>query len=419
MRTRGPGSLPAVIQLIVVVVIFAVALVGFFAWSAIGHNATPAIAQATPEPLPSGFFKPTEEQWQSLTTVPVRSASFGDDSYSDGTIAPADDTTTQIFSPFTGRVTNVYATVGDYVHKGDPVFAGEGGEYAQAVNDLATAQESLSAARTQLHITEVNRARLLKLLRVDGVARKDVEQSKADVATALATVRNDEIAVALVQSRIRVLGESEPHGAPVNGRPAQGALPTTVTVRAPIDGIVTQRAVGVGQFIDSAANGSSNALLTITGLERVFFVANVTETEIARIHIGDPVSVSMIAFPGRIFDARVKYIAPNLDPNSHRIAVRAEVDNPGDALKPGMFGTFRIRIGAASSELGVPEDAVIFEGDTARVWIVGPNHTLALRYITAGKTSDGIVEVLRGLRAGDRIVTTGSVFIDRAAQGDN
>jgi cobalt-zinc-cadmium efflux system membrane fusion protein len=67
----------------------------------------------------------------------------------------------------------------------------------------------------------------------------------------------------------------------------------------------------------------------------------------------------------------------------------------------------------------VPEQAVIFEGDTARVWIVGANRTLALRYFTAGKTVDGMVEALRGLQSGDRVVTQGSVFIDRAAQGDD
>jgi cobalt-zinc-cadmium efflux system membrane fusion protein len=62
---------------------------------------------------------------------------------------------------------------------------------------------------------------------------------------------------------------------------------------------------------------------------------------------------------------------------------------------------------------------VIFEGDTARVWITGPNRTLALRYVRAGKIVDGTVEILEGLRPGDRVVTTGSVFIDRASQGDD
>jgi cobalt-zinc-cadmium efflux system membrane fusion protein len=402
-----------------VAVLAALAVGVFFLSAAIARRANPVVSGPSPEPLPSGYFKPTEDQWQSLAIAPVKEMAFGDVSDTEGTIAPADDTTAQIFSPFTGRVTNVFVTVGDYARKGMPLFAGEGDESAQALNDLAATEQSLAAAQVQLHITEANRTRLLKLLRVDGAARKDVEQSKADLAAAVAIVKNDEIAVSLVRSRLRVLNEGSAAGKSLGGSPRAPALPTTVIVRAPIDGLITQRALGNGQYLQSAANGGSNALLTISGLERVFFVGNVTESQIARIHPGDSVAVSLLAFPGRIFQARIKYIAPSVDPNTHRIAVRAEVDNPDDSLRPGMFGTLRITTGPPSQAVAVPEDAVIFEGDTARVWIVGPNRTLAVRYFTAGKTVDNMVEAVRGLRRGDRVVTHGSVFIDRAAQGDD
>jgi len=404
---------------VIVAAIFGIAVLAFIVSPVLTHRSPTAVAQSTPEPIPSGYFKPTDDQWQSLTIAPLHEMAFGDVSSTDGTIAPADDTTTQIFAPFTGRVANVFVTVGDYVHKGTPLFSGEGGEYAQAVNDLATAQRSLAAAQVQLHVTEANRLRLLKLGRVDGAAVKDIEQSKADEATAVATVKNDETAIALVRSRLRVLGEGAGTQTAPSATSGNTALPTTVVIRAPIDGIVTQRAIGNGQYVDSAANGSSNPLLTISGLYRVFFVGNATETQIGSVHVGDPVTVTMLAFPDRVFDARVKFISPIVDPTTHRIAVRAEVDNPDGALKPGMYGTFKITTGAASNEVGVPEQAVIFEGDTARVWIVGPNRTLALRYFTAGKTVDGMVEALRGLEPGDRVVTRGSVFIDRAAQGDD
>jgi cobalt-zinc-cadmium efflux system membrane fusion protein len=227
-------------------------------------------------------------------------------------------------------------------------------------------------------------------------------------------VDNAEIAAKLARAHADVLGaaaKQSPQPGPT------GAFATQVVVRAPIGGMVMQRAVGPGQFVESAASGGSNALLTISDLSHVFFVAQVTEDQIARIRIGDAVTVRMDAFPGRTFDARVNFIAPSVDPNTHRIAVRARVENPDVALKPGMFGSFRIYTGAAEDHLAVPEAAVIFEGDTARVWITGPHRSIALRYIKAGKTVDGTVEVLSGLRAGDRVITGGSVFIDREAQG--
>jgi len=408
------GSLPALVQIVIVAAVFGIGALLVFVSSAFGHRSTSTAAEATPAPLPSGFFQPTEQQWQSLTTAPVTSIPFADVSETEGSIAPADDTTTQVFSPFTGRVANVFVTVGDIVRPGTPLFSGVGDEYAQAENDLATALATLKSAQTQLHVTQINRDRLLKLLSVDGAARKDVEQSAADLAAARTAVDNAEIAAKLARAHADVLGaaaQQSPQPGPT------GAFATQVVVRAPIGGMVMQRAVGPGQFVESAASGGSNALLTISDLSHVFFVAQVTEDQIARIRIGDAVTVRMDAFPGRTFDARVNFIAPSVDPNTHRIAVRARVENPDVALKPGMFGSFRIYTGAAEDHLAVPEAAVIFEGDTARVWITGPHRSIALRYIKAGKTVDGTVEVLSGLRAGDRVITGGSVFIDREAQG--
>jgi cobalt-zinc-cadmium efflux system membrane fusion protein len=412
-RNRLPGALPPAVQIGLVVALFAVAGLAALLVSALSHRGEP-VAVATPAPLPSGFFKPTEQQWRSLTIAPVRRLDFPDVSDTDGTIAPADDTTTQVFSPFTGRVTNVFVTVGDYVARGAPLFAGQGNEYAQTQNDLNTAEQNLRAARAQAAVAQVNRDRLLKLAQIEGAAQKDVDQSKADLASAQAAVRNAETSLALARSHAQVLGQQL---AP----PGSGAqhLATGAVVRAPIAGIVTQRAVGAGQFVNSAANGASSPLVTISDLSRVFFVANATETQVTGVRAGDRVAVRMISFPGRVFDAKVRFIAPSVDPNTHRIAVRAEVPNPDGALKPGMFGSFRIYTGTPSAKVAVPEQAVIYEGDTARVWITGPDKTLALRYIRAGKTVDGMVEALSGLQPGDHVVTQGSVFIDRASEGDS
>jgi cobalt-zinc-cadmium efflux system membrane fusion protein len=417
MRTRHGLASTRFVQIAIVLAGFGIALAAFFLSPVLMKREKSAAAQASPHPIASGYFVVAEDQWQSLTIEPVKWMVFDDVSPTAGTIAAADDTTTQVFSPFTGRVTDVFVTVGDTVHQGTPLFSGEGNEYPQAVNDLGSAEESLRAAQVQLHITEANRRRLLKLLRVDAAARKDVEQSKADLAAAVATVKNDEIAVSLVRSKLRVLAMNAPAGS-LKGTPSTAPLPTVTIVRSPIDGVVTLRGVGAGMYVESAANGGSNPLFTISGLQRVFFVANATETEIGRVQPGDPVSVTMLAFPGRVFHARVRYIAPSVDPNTHRIAVRAEVDNPDGALRPGMFGDVRITTGPPSTRIGVPESAVIFEADTARVWLAGPNHTLALRYLRFGKTVDGMVEVLDGLHSGDRVVTSGSVFIDRALHGD-
>ena len=370
------------------------------------------------QPLPSGFFKLTDLEWASLQFQRVGAIPFPTLTETDGTIVPADNTTTQVLSQYTGRVTKVFATVGDVVRKGAPLFAVEGTEYAQAANDLAAAIETLRAARVQLRVTAANRARLLQLQKIEGAATKDVEQSAADLATARTTVRNGESAVALVRSRLRVLGlDDAAIDRFAKARPRQ-TLATGIVVPAPITGVVMQRAVGVGQNLDSAANGSTDVLFSISDFSRVFFVGAVRETSISKVHLGDPISVRMLAFPERTFAGNVRYIAPTVDAPTHRVFVRAEVANPDGSLKPGMFGNFAITIGPPTGGVGVPEDAVIYEGDTARVWVAGPDKSLALRYVRTGKTVAGVVQVLGGLRPGDRVVTSGAVFIDRALRGD-
>ena len=95
--------------------------------------------------------------------------------------------------------------------------------------------------------------------------------------------------------------------------------------------------------------------------------------------------------------------------------MRAEVPNPDGALKPDMLAQFEIVAGSAAAALAVPENAVVYEGADAHVWVADPaRKTLALRQVTTGADTNGMVEILSGLSAGQSVVTSGAVFIDRA-----
>src|SRR5262249_46634739 len=151
---------------------------------------------------------------------------------------------------------------------------------------------------------------------------------------------------------------------------------------------------------------------SIGNLSTVWLLANVRETDAPLMRLGAPVEVRVLAYPGRVFKATLTYVASAVDPSTHRLPVRAEVENPDGALKPEMFASFSIITGDEALAPGVPESAIIYEGDTARVWIANPDKSLALRQIRAGRvSSDGMVEVLDGLRDGDAIVTSGTLFI--------
>jgi cobalt-zinc-cadmium efflux system membrane fusion protein len=100
---------------------------------------------------------------------------------------------------------------------------------------------------------------------------------------------------------------------------------------------------------------------------------------------------------------------------THRLPVRAEIENRGGALKPEMFANFRILTSDVALSPAVPESAVVYEGNAAHVWVVAGDDLLELRSVRTGRSDDGLIEVLEGLKPGERVVTRGGLFIDQAA----
>jgi membrane fusion protein, heavy metal efflux system len=378
----------------------------------------PVASQPTPPPAPApGTFKPTEAQWKGLKFVLVEPVTFRSERVTDGNIAIDDDLTTPVFSPYSGRVVRLIAKWGDRVERGAPLFTIEASEYVQAVNDLITAVAALKTARTQLTQAQITEKRNHELYLAKGGALKDWQQSQTDLATAQNAASGAEIALAAVRNRLRILDRSDDEVASLEAQPTQKIDPVVV-VSAPIAGVVTQRQVGVGQYISSVSNGGANPVYTIGDLKTVWLMGNVREADSALMHLGTPVEVRVPAYPDRVFDARISWVAAAIDPNTHRLSVRADVANADGALKPTMFANFTIVIGAAANAPAVPRTAIVYEGDTARVWVATSDGLLALREIRTGRTSGDMVEVVEGLSPGEKVVTSGALFIDRAVSSD-
>jgi membrane fusion protein, heavy metal efflux system len=342
---------------------------------------------------------------------------FRPEQVTEGTIAVDDDLTTPVFSHYSGRVIKVIAMLGDVVEPGAPLFVIHASEFVQAQNDLITALANLRTARSQLTMAQTTDKRTHELYLAQGGALKDWQQAQTDLITAQNTVRADEIALHAVRSRLRILGKSDQEISTLEAEPTQKLEPVAI-VKAPVRGTITQRQIGVGQYINSEAAGAANPVYTISDLSTVYLIANVREVDAPLMKVGLPLEVHVLAYPGRVFKGKVSYVAPSIDPATHRLPVRADVENPDGALKPGMFANFSIITGEASSAPAVPQEAIVYEGDQARVWVAGDGDTLALRQIRPGRSSEGMVEVRAGLSAGEKVVTSGTVFIDRAARAD-
>ena len=134
------------------------------------------------------------------------------------------------------------------------------------------------------------------------------------------------------------------------------------------------------------------------------------------MHVGQPIYFTVLAYPDRPFPAKISYVATALDPTTRRLLVRASVDNAAGLLKPEMFASVKILTGESDTAIAVPRDAIIHEGERARVWVARDHDTaIELRQIKVGLTNGTMVEVLEGLAPSDRVITKGSLFIDRVA----
>jgi membrane fusion protein, heavy metal efflux system len=414
--------LPRPVQMVLIAVVLGVVLTVFVAGPAVLHLlglGSPAETTEAAPQVEGRAFKPTDKQWATLKIQPVEDRVFQNAAETDGKIALDDDLVTPVFSPYSGRVTRLLVKAGDTVEKGDPLFAVQATELAQAQNDLITAVAGLKTARAQLTLADTNEKRQHALYQAQGAALKDWQQSQVDLATAQGGLNSAQVALSAVRSRLRILGKSNDDIDGIENAPDPLKLDADTVVRAPISGSVVQRQVGLGQNIVSASSGASSPVFMIGDLSRLWLVANAREEDAPHLHVGDPVEVHLLAYPDRVFKARLAYVAGSIDATTHRLPVRAEVENPDLMLKPEMFASFRIITGADVTSPSVPVSAVVYEGDAAHVWVADDQaKTLEIRPIQIGHTREGMIQVLDGLKVGDKIVTAGAVFIDRAVSGD-
>lgn len=368
--------------------------------------------QPPPDRTP-GRFTPTKEEWAGLTTQRVETRLFRPEEIAEGNIAVDDDLTTPVFSPYSGRVVQLIAKLGDKVERGAPLFAVEATEFVQGANDLIAASAALKTARAQLSQAEINEKRAHELYLAKGGALKDWQQSQTELASAQNTARSADIALAAVRNRLRILAKTDRDIAALEAQPTQKLEPLTI-VTAPIAGTVTQRQVGLGQYIPSVTSGASGPVYTIGDLSTVWLIANIREADAGRMRVEQAVEVAVPAYPGRSYSAKLSWIAHSIDKDTRRLLVRADVENPDGSLKPMMFANFKIVTGEAATAPAVPQSAVVYEGDTARVWVARDDGTIESRNVTTDQTSDGMVEIREGLSPGETVVTRGTLFIDRA-----
>jgi len=407
-------ALPARVQvLLVLILVFAVGAGIWVAKSRTNSDARDPDANGQSKKV-TGVFYPTPAQWATLTVEPVQQRVFQSEHVTEGKIAVDEDRSTPIFSPYAGRVIKLFVKPGDTVTVGQALFTVQAADMVQAQNDFISAATALNKARSAQNLAQIIDKRQRLLYEGKAVPLKEVQNARAALDAAENDVRSAEVALEATRNRLRILGKTDQE---ITDFQEKGTIDPATLITAPIAGTIVQRKVGPGQYVGS---GSTDPVFIIGDLSTVWVVAFIRETEAPIVHVGQQIYFIVLAYPDRSFPATISYVAAALDPATRRLLVRATINNDAGLLKPEMFASVKILSGESDKAVAVPRDAIIYEGEAARVWVVRDKDSekaIELRRIKVGLTNGSMVEVLKGLAPGDRVVTKGSLFIDRVAAG--
>jgi cobalt-zinc-cadmium efflux system membrane fusion protein len=279
----------------------------------------------------------------------------------------------------------------------------------QAQNDFIAAISALNKARSQLNLAQIVERRNKDLYEGKAVALKEWQQSQNDLTAAQNDLRSAESGLEAARNRLRILGRTD---AEITEFQNTGHISAETPIYAPIAGTIVQRKVGPGQYVNANA---SDPVFVIGDLSTVWLVAFVRETDAAFVQAGQDVGFTVLAYPDRTFTARLSYVAAGLDPATRRLMVRATIDNPDRLLKPEMYANVSIVTAKDLAGVAVPREALIYEGSAVRVWVAHDDRTIELREIKTGLANGNLIQAVEGIAAGDKVVTKGSLFIDRAA----
>src|SRR6195952_5206071 len=356
-------------------------------------------------------YTPPPAEWASLTIEPVTERAFRAEHVTEGKIAVDEDRSTPVFSPYAGRVTKLLARPGDSVKQGQALFVIDAADNVQAQNDFIAAMTGLNKAKSALDLPQLQDRRAKDLFEGKAVPLKDYQQSQATLIQAQNDLRSSQTALEAARNKLRILGLTDDAIASFQEK---GRINPQTTIFSPTNGTVVQRKIGPGQFVNS---GASDPVFVIGDLSTVWLTAFVRETEASSAAPGQDITFNVLALPGRDISARIDYVSAAIDPATRRLLVRATVNNKDGLLKPEMFANVTIYSAVDRSGIGVPKQALIYEGDQVRVWVAHEDKSIELRQVKTGLANGNLVEIQGNLQPGEQIVTKGSLFIDRAASG--
>jgi membrane fusion protein, heavy metal efflux system len=297
-----------------------------------------------------------------------------------GKVSFNEESVVKVFPLVSGIAQDVKVALGDYVQKGQTLAMIRSSEMAGYSTDLITAEENLKVARKTLEQADDMYKSGLASAKDLLMAQSGYEQAKASLLKAH-----------------RVLQ--------VNG----GSTSGTLDVKAPISGFIVEKVLNNNMAI--RPDNTSN-LFTISDLKSVWVLANVYESNIPYIKLGDSVVVTTLSYPDRKFYGKVDKILNVLDPTNKVMKVRIVLNNPDYILKPEMFANVTVLAkGNGTKMLSVPSSALIFDNSQYYVLVYKSPSDISIRPVMVANASGERTYINGGLQEGEKVITSNALLI--------
>ena len=336
------------------------------------------------------LFTIPQEQMAHVQVLTVQPATLPRTLRLTGAVAYNSFRTTPVITQVSGPVSRVVVVPGQKVGKGEPMLYVASPDYSQLRTNYLKAKDAYALAQKAY-------ARARDLYEHKAIAEQVLEQAESAEVQAGGDL-------ASTQAALKVMGITDPD-ALVKAPPS-----FEVPVRAPISGEVVEQDVSAGQLIQP---GSTQCFM-ISDTGSVWVLVNIYQKDLPYVHVGDTVTIQTDTYP-EVFHGRISYVAASLDPNTRTLQARIETNNPGEKLKKDMYVVATVNAGAIPNAIALPDAAVLRDSENQPfVYAAAASNQFGRRSVTLGESLNGRTEITSGLKAGDKVIGNGSLFLQFA-----
>src|SRR5688572_11193372 len=293
-----------------------------------------------------------------------------------------------------GRLLNVNVQMGDRVRRGQVLAKVEDREIVEQVRAAEASQEVAKATIRQreadLNVSQLNFERSKNLFTRGLLAKQALDDAESRYLASVAQLDLSKAQLSQNDARLQELRINLQH----------------TSVASPVDGFVGNRNVDPGAMVNT-----NTAIASVVDISRLKLVVNVVERDLRMVTAGDTGIVEVDAYPGEKFNGRIARVAPVLDPATRTASIEIEVPNGDQRLKPGMYARISLTVEERKNTLVAPKNAVIDFENKRGVWMPSEDRRAQFVPVTLGIEGPEQIEILAGLKEGDRFVTTGAAAV--------